>query len=99
MGRSGTSREAKTTTMDAFAARTASGLRSIPWIPLRAAVADGFSPLSWALTIEFRIIYLQREQLRLLPEGHHQSGSAAHPLERATSMQAQLGEGARAEVG
>src|ERR1700680_1972391 len=49
--------------------------------------------------IEFRIIYLQRKQSRLLPESHYQGGSAAHPLERATSMQAQLRKGARAEVG
>src|SRR3984957_11677563 len=49
--------------------------------------------------IEFRIIYLQRKQSRLLPEGHHQGGALAHPLERATRMDAQLGEGARAEVG
>src|ERR1700687_4124755 len=32
--------------------------------------------------IEFRIIYLQGKEVGLLPEGHHQSGSAAHPLER-----------------
>jgi hypothetical protein len=49
--------------------------------------------------IEFRIIYLQRKQPRLLPESHHQGGALAHPLERATRMDAQLGEGARAEVG
>jgi hypothetical protein len=49
--------------------------------------------------IEFRIIYLQRKQSRLLPESHHQGWALAHPLERATSMDAQLGEGARAEVG
>ena len=49
-------------------------------------------------TIEFRIIYLQGKEVGLLPEGHHQSGSAAHPLERATSMDAQLRKGARAEV-
>jgi CRISPR-associated endonuclease/helicase Cas3 len=49
--------------------------------------------------IEFRIIYLQRKQPRLLPESHHQGWALAHPLERATSMDAQLGEGARAEVG
>ena len=49
--------------------------------------------------IEFRIIYLQRKQLCLLPEGHHQGGALAHPLERATRMDAQLGEAARAEVG
>ena len=48
--------------------------------------------------IEFRIIYLQGKEVGLLPEGHHQSGSAAHPLERATSMDAQLRKGARAEV-
>jgi hypothetical protein len=54
---------------------------------------------SLAETIEFRIIYLQWKQLRLLPEAHHQGGSAAHSLDRATRMQAQLGEGARAEVG
>ena len=39
-------------------------------------------------TIEFRIIYLQGKQLGLLPESHHQRRSAAHPLERATSMDA-----------
>ena len=49
--------------------------------------------------IEFRIIYLQRKQSRLLPESHHQGGALAHPLERATRMDAQLGEGGRAEVG
>jgi hypothetical protein len=49
--------------------------------------------------IEFRIIYLQRKQSGLLPESHHQGGSAAHPLERAASMHAQLSKGARAEVG
>ncbi len=49
--------------------------------------------------IEVRIIYLQGEQSGLVPKGHHQGGSAAHPLERATSMHAQLREGARAEVG
>jgi hypothetical protein len=49
--------------------------------------------------IEFRIIYLQRKQSRLLPESHHQGRALAHPLERATRMQAQLSEGARAEVG
>ena len=38
--------------------------------------------------IEFRIIYLQGKEVGVLPEGHHQSGSAAHPLERATSMDA-----------
>jgi hypothetical protein len=45
--------------------------------------------------IEFRIIYLQSKQLGLLPESHHQGGSAAHPLERAASMQAQLRKGVR----
>jgi cobalt-zinc-cadmium efflux system outer membrane protein len=38
--------------------------------------------------IEFRIIYLQGKEVGLLPEGHHQSGSAAHPLERATRLDA-----------
>jgi hypothetical protein len=39
-------------------------------------------------TIEFRIIYLQREQFRLLPEGHHQGGAAAHPAQCAAGMDA-----------
>ncbi len=50
-------------------------------------------------TIELRVIYLQGKQLRLLPESHHQGGSAAHPLERATGVHAQLREGGQAEVG
>jgi hypothetical protein len=49
--------------------------------------------------IELRIIYLQGKQLGLLPESHHQGWALAHPLERATRMDGQLGEGARAEVG
>jgi hypothetical protein len=36
---------------------------------------------------------LQRKQSRLLPESHHQGWALAHPLERATSMDAQLGGG------
>jgi hypothetical protein len=50
-------------------------------------------------TIEFRIIYLQRKQSRLLPESHHQGWALAHPLERATSMQAQLRKAGGTEVG
>ena len=64
-----------------------------------AGIAYAASSQRISTTIEVRIIYLQWKQLGLLPEGHHQGGSAAHPLERATSMQAQLREGARAEVG
>ena len=60
---------------------------------------DAISSLKKTWLIEFRIIYLQRKQLCLLPEGHHQGGALAHPLERATRMDAQLGEAARAEVG
>jgi len=59
----------------------------------------GLSPARKAAVVGCTIIYLQREQARLLPEGHHQGGALAHPLERATRMDAQLGEGARAEVG
>jgi hypothetical protein len=41
-----------------------------------------------ATLFEFRIIYLQGKEVGLLPESHHQSGSAAHPLERATRLDA-----------
>ena len=59
----------------------------------------GLSPARKAAVVGCTIIYLQRKQPCLLPEGHHQGGALAHPLERATRMDAQLGEGARAEVG
>ena len=58
----------------------------------------GLSPARKAAVVGCTIIYLQGKEVGLLPEGHHQSGSAAHRLERATSMDAQLRKGARAEV-
>ena len=59
----------------------------------------GLSPARKAAVVGCTIIYLQRKQPRLLPESHHQGWALAHSLERATRMDAQLGEGARAEVG
>ena len=38
--------------------------------------------------IEFRIIYLQRKEVGLLPEGHDQGWSAAHAAQRAAGMEA-----------
>jgi hypothetical protein len=41
-----------------------------------------------ARIIEFRIIYLQRKEVGLLPEGHDQGGPAAHAAQRAAGMEA-----------
>src|ERR1019366_5581411 len=49
--------------------------------------------------IEFRIIYLQRKEVGLLPEGHDQGWSAAHAAQRAAGMEAYLGEAGGTEVG
>src|SRR5271167_3147495 len=52
-----------------------------------------------AAIIEPHIIYLQREEVRLLPEGADQGRAAAHPPERPAGMNAELSEVLRTEVG
>ena len=63
---------------------------------------DDFLDVAFAFpdaSIESRIIYLQWKQFRLLPESHHQGGSATHPAQSPAGMAAQLPEALRAEVG
>ena len=48
---------------------------------------------------EFRIIYLQRKEFRLFPEGADQSGPTAHAAQSAASVSAELSEVLRTEVG
>ena len=57
--------------------------------PAFVKVARGrLIPYSKKGTIEFRIIYLQRKEVGLLPEGHDQGWSAAHAAQRAAGMEA-----------
>ena len=48
---------------------------------------------------EIRIIYLQRKEFRLFPKGADQSGPTAHAAQSVASVNAELSEGLRTEVG
>jgi hypothetical protein len=48
---------------------------------------------------EVRIIYLQRKEFRLFPEGADQSGPTAHAAQSPARLSAELSEVLRTEVG
>jgi hypothetical protein len=57
-----------------------------------------FNWLISPIAIEHCIIYLQRKELCLFPEGLHQSRAFPHPLQRLSGIVAQLSEILGAEV-
>jgi len=66
----------------------------------KAAVTTKDSTLSFGLILtESRIIYLQRKEFRLFPEGADQSGPTAHAAQSAARLSAELSEVLRTEVG